>query len=243
MGLYLVWIGAWFALGGLAYAKTLFSDDFEGDALGKAPQNFEKYDHPHNTASFKFEVVKDPEGKSGQVVHMFSYAYYIPIAAGRDDWTDWIWEWDWMWSQNGFPGTAFRLTGNEYYHISPRNDNRNVGFWHWNGAWNQKGPLVGYDFGLDAWNRFQVVAKGAQFTLKIKRRDDATPFAEIKPLLEVADSLLKKGPMSVGGAVDQDTWIDNFIVGETEADLTFPVEPAGKLATTWGVLKVEDKTQ
>ena len=49
-------------------------------------------------------------------------------------------------------------------------------------------------------------------------------FAKIKPLLEAKDDTLKKGEMSVDGTVGQDTWIDNFIVGETEADFTFPVE-------------------
>ncbi|MBI1925770.1 hypothetical protein HYR99_16160, partial [Candidatus Poribacteria bacterium] len=110
-----------FVFSSLAVGKTLFRDDFERDTVGKPPKNLEKYDHQHNNPAFKIEVVKDPTGKSGQVVHTFNYALYIPTVAGRDDWTDWIWEWDWMWSQNGFPGTAFRITGNEYYHISPRN--------------------------------------------------------------------------------------------------------------------------
>ena len=236
----LVIIGVWLGLSAVANGKPLFRDDFEGDAIGATPKNFEKYDHAHNEGNLKIEVVKDPEGKSGKVVHQFSYGYYIPKAAGSDGWTDWIWEWDWMWSQTGFPGTAFRLTDNEYYHISPRGDNINVGFWYWNGAWNQKGALAGYDFGLNTWNRFQVIAKGSEFTLKIKRRDDPTPFAKIKPLLEAKDDTLKKGEMSVGGTVAQDTWVDNFIVGETEADLTFPVEPMGKLATMWGALKNRD---
>ena len=67
-----------------------------------------------------------------------------------------------------------------------------------------------------------------------------TVFAKIKPLLEAKDDTLKKGEMSVGGTVGQDTWIDNFIVGETEVDLTFPVEAMGKLATMWGASKNRD---
>ncbi len=67
-----------------------------------------------------------------------------------------------------------------------------------------------------------------------------TVFAKIKPLLGAKDDTLKKGEMSVGGTVGQDTWIDNFIVGETEVDLTFPVEAMGKLATMWGALKNRD---
>jgi hypothetical protein len=139
--LYIV-IGVLLVFSVVANGKTLFRDDFEDDAIGIAPKNLEKYDHAHNAANFRIEVVKDPKGKSGKVVHTFGYALYIPKAPGRDDWTDWIWEWDWMWSEAGYPGTAFRITGNEYYHISPRKDNMRVGFWYWNGAWNQRGPLV-----------------------------------------------------------------------------------------------------
>ncbi len=220
----------------IAYAKLLFRDDFEGDTIGNPPKNFEEYKHPHNSGDFRIEVVKDPENKSGKVVHTYNYALYIPKASGRDDWSNWVWEWDWMWSEPGFPGTAFRITGNNYYHISPRNDNKNVGFWFWNGNWNQVGPLVGYDFGLKVWNRFQVIADGENITLKIKRRDDPTPFAKITPLLEVKDGNLKKGPLSVCGT-NTDAWMDNFIVGETEAELTFVVKPSEKLTTKWGAIK------
>ena len=142
-----------------------------------------------------------------------------------------------MWANLGeYPGTAFRITDSDYYHFSPREDNLNIGFWYFNGGWNQIGALVQYDFGLNIWNRFQVTADGSNLSIKIKRRDDPTPFADIDPLIEGTDSNLEKGPMAVSGS-NTDAWVDNFIVGETEADLTFPVEPAGKLTKTWGAIK------
>ena len=232
----LVVIGVLLVFSQFADGKRLFKDDFEGDAVGKAPKNFEKIDNPTNFADFQMEVVKDPNGESGKALHTFGYALHIPTVSGRDSWTDWIWEWDWMWSNKEYPGTAFRITGNDYYHISPRNDNINVGFWYYNGAWNQKGALVQYDFGLDTWNRFQVIAKGDSFTFKVKRRSDDTPFEKIEPLLEVEDGTLKKGPLSACGT-NTVAWVDNFIVGETAADMTFPVEPMSKLAATWGKIK------
>jgi len=232
----LVIIGLLLIFGSVANGKLLFKDDFEGDTIGDAPKNFEKCDNPTNAGGFKIDIVKDPEGKSGKVTHTFNYALYIPTTADRDNWTDWTWEWDWRWSVKGFPGTAFRITGTKYYHISPRDDNNGVGFWYYDGNWNQKGALVQYDFGLNTWNRFQVVAKGDQFTFKVKRRDDDTPFDKIKPLIEVTDKTLTKGPMSVCGT-NTDAWMDNFILGETEADLTFSVEPIGKLTATWGAIK------
>lgn len=223
----------------LATGKTLFRDDFEGDNIGKTPENFDKYEGegPHNRDDFEVEIVEDPEGESGKVVHTYSTGLLLPKAAGRDDWTDWVWEWDWMWADLGYGGTAFRLTDDNYYHISPRNDNIHVGFWLWNGAWNQIGDLAEYAFELNAWYRFQVTARGDEFTLKIKKRDDTTTFAEIEPLMEITDNALKTGPMGVYGWNKSDAWMDNFIVGETEADMTFSMELAGKLATTWGAIQ------
>jgi len=227
------------AFGDIASGKVLFNDDFEGDVIGAAPKNFETIDNPTNFEDFSAEVVDDPKGESGKVAQTFGYAVYVPKADDRDSWADWIWEWDWMWSEAGYPGTAFRVTGNDYYHISPRNDNVSVGFWHYGGGWNQKGDLVEYDFGLNTWNRFQVIAKGNELTFKVKRRDDSTPFADIEPLIQVTDDNLQNGPVSACGT-NTDAWIDNFIVAESEADLIAAVQPNGKLSITWGTIK---KTQ
>jgi len=234
--LYLIIISISLAFNGVANAKLLFSDDFEGDTVGATPKNLEKRDNPTNAADFAIDIVNDPEGKSGKVAHTFNYALCVPKATDRDNWTDWVWEWDWMWSELGYPGTAFRITGNDYYHISPRNNNVDVGFWYYNGGWNQIGALVQYEFGLNTWNRFQVIADGNNFTLKVKRRDDATPFAEIDPLMEVTDSSLTKGPVSVCGT-NTDAWMDNFIVAESEEDLIAAVNYSDKLPVTWGDIK------
>jgi hypothetical protein len=235
-GKFLIVISALLVFSGVASGKVLFKDNFEGDAVGAAPKNFEKIDNPTNAAAFKADVADDPKGESGKVAHTSNYAVYVPKTADRDNWTDWVWEWDWMWSEKGYPGTAFRITGNNYYHISPRNDNINVGFWHYNGGWNQKGDLVQYDFGLNTWNRFQVIAKGNEFTFKVKKRDDSTPFADIEPLMQVTDDNLKKGPVSVCGT-NIDAWMDNFIVAESEEDLITAVQPNDKLSITWGTIK------
>ena len=237
--LLLFMIGILLVLYGFASGKTLFRDDFEGDVLGEVPQNFDRYegDGPHNRDDFTLEVVDDPEGKSGKVVHTFSTGLLLPKAAGRDDWTDWIWQWDWNWSALGYGGTVFRFIDGDYYHMSPRNNNVDVGFWIWQGAWQQIGDLTQYDFELDVWHQFQLTASGDTFTLKIKKRDDPTPFADIEPLLEMTDSTLKKGPMGTYGWNKGDAWMDNFIVGETEADMALPVEPTGRLSITWGSIK------
>jgi len=235
--LYLATIAALLVFGGVASGATLFSDDLEGDAVGDAPGNFEMYDHVANTGDFVLEIEEDPAGESGKVIHTFNYALWIPKAGGRDEWSNFVWEWDWMWANTGeFPGTAFRITEADYYHFSPRGDNVSIGFWYYNGDWNQVGALANYDFQTNIWNRYQVTANGDVLSIKIKRRDDTTPFSEIDPVLAVTDASLEKGPLSACGA-NTDAWVDNIIVGETEADMTFPVEPMGKLASTWGTIK------
>lgn len=238
--LYMIAIFALLVFSSIADGKLLFRDDFERDTIGEEPKNFEIYDIPGNSPDFRSEIVKDPEGESGKVVHTYSTSYYIPKAPDIENWTDWIWEWDWMWSEAGFPGTAFRITDGNFYHISPRDDNMHVGFWYYDGNWNQRGDLAEYDFGLMTWNRFQVIAKGDTFTLRIKRRIDDTPFEEIKPLIEVTDNTLDKGPLSVMGT-NTDAWMDNFIVAESEEDFITAVEADDKLSITWGNIKKKSK--
>ena len=80
------------------------------------------------------------------------------------------------------------------------------------------------------------MATGNELTLKIKNRDDSTPFAQIEPLMQVTDDNLQNGPVSACGT-NTDAWMDNFIVAESEDDLTAAVQPSGKLATTWGTTK------
>jgi len=238
--LYLAAIAALLVSSGVASGAVLFRDDFEKETVGAEPSNFEMYDHAHNKGGFRMEVEKDPADESGKVVHTFSYALWIPKAPGRDDWSNFIWEWDWMWANVGeYPGTAFRITDSDYYHFSPRANNMDIGLWYFNGDWNQIGALVQYDFQTNIWNRYQVTTDGNRFVMKIKRRDDPTPFADMDPLIEATDDSLVKGPMSSCGT-DTDAWVDNFIVGEAEIDLSFSVEPRGKLAGIWAAIKTQD---
>ena len=240
--LIVILFGVLLTFGSIANGKTLFSDDFEGDTIGDPPKNFDKYEGegPHNRADFIMEVMEDPHGESDKVVHTYSTGLLLPKAEGRDDWTNWVWEWDWMWADLGYGGTAFRLTDDDYYHMSPRKDNVNVGFWIWQGAWEQIGDLAEYGFELDTWCRFQLTADGDTFTLKIKKRDDPTPFAKLKPILDMQDGTLEKGPMGVYGWNLGDAWMDNFIVGETEADMLFAVKPVAKLTAMWGAVKSQN---
>ncbi len=225
------------AFGSVASGAVLFSDDLEGDAVGAAPGKFEMYSHPHNGGSFSMEVAEDPAGESGKVIHTFGYALWVPKAAGRENWSDFICEWDWMWANTGeYPGTAFRITGENYYHFSPRADNVNLGFWYYDGGWNQVGDLVQYDFGTNIWNRYQVIMEVDQLSLKVKRRDDPTPFADIDPLIAVTDGNLVSGPISICGS-DTDAWVDNVVVAESEEDILTAVEPGSKLSITWGSIK------
>ena len=86
---------------------------------------------------------------------------------------------------------------------------------------------------VDVWYRCRIEVVGDDLIFKIKERDDETPFAEIKPLLEATDGNFDSGGIANGGIA----YVDNVVVGETEGDFTFAVQASGKLASTWGEMK------
>ena len=55
--------------------------------------------------------------------------------------------------------------------------------------------------------------------------------------MEIQDDTLKKGQISIYGWNKGNAWMDNFLVGETEADMASPVESMGKLSTIGGSIK------
>ena len=122
-------------------------------------------------------MADDPEGESGKTAVISLAALYVPKVAGRDDWTDWYWEWDWRWDTAGNPGTAYRIVDpSNWFHFSPRSDKTNIGIWQYlNAAWIQV-AMEQFPLELSTWHRFQIVMKGGTHTVKIKGREDGTPF-------------------------------------------------------------------
>ena len=222
-----------------AFGKILFEEDFEGDTIGAKPANFKKLDSPVNRAVATIKVVKDPDGKSGKTANMFNFALYVPKVAGSDDWTDWYWEWDWRWDTAGYPGNAYRIEDpSNWFHFSPRPDGISIHFWHYENANWVLTAEAQFPLEIDTWYRFQQIMQGDHHIVKIKERDDDTPFDKIDPAIEQKDKTYKKGSLRGLGTDPGSTWVDNFIVYEDPKDI-LAVDSNGKLAVTWGKLKGE----
>ena len=82
------------------------------------------------------------------------------------------------------------------------------------------------------------LCKAINHIVKIKERDDDTPFDKIDPAIEQKDKTYKKGSLGGLGTDPGSTWVDNFIVYEDPKDI-LAVDSNGKLAVTWGKLKGE----
>lgn len=89
--------------------------------------------------------------------------------------------------------------------------------------------------------------KGDKHQIYMKKRDDNTPFEQLKPVVELESSLFKKGSVGILGIIVEGLGVgpgncywDNVVVAETPEDLVgfkFAVEHHGKLTTTWGQIK------
>jgi hypothetical protein len=163
----------------------------------------------------------------------------VPKAAGRDDWTDWYWEWDWRWDTPSNPGNAYRIEDpSNWFHFSPRTDGVTITFWHYaNANWVQAAQAQ-FPLELNTWYRFQQIMQGDHHIVKIKERDDDTPFDAIEPAIEHEDGTYEKGALGGLGTDAGSTWVDNIILYENPKDI-LAVVYNGKLAATWGKLKGE----
>jgi len=219
------------------FGKILFEETFEKDTIGKEPVNLEFMDCPVNRADASIEVVDDPDGKSGKSAKIFMFALYVPKVNGRDDWTDWYWEWDWRWDSAGNPGNAYRIKdGSNFYHFTPRSDGMSIMFYNYsNGNWGQLAQAT-FPIKLNTWYRYQQTMQGDRHTVKIKERNDNTPFDNIKPAIEAKDGTYKKGAVGGLGTDAGSTWVDNIIIYESPKDM-LSVDFSGKLSATWGGLK------
>lgn len=221
-----------------ASGEILFEENFEQDTIGKEPSNFELIECTVNRAEAMIEVVEDPEGRSDKVAKITSFALYVLKAAERDDWTDWYWEWDWRWDTAGNPGNAYRIEdSSNWFHFSPRSDGVSLQLYQYNGNWNLM-TQVQFPLELNRWYRFQQIMQGEQHIVKIKERDDDTPFDEIEPAIEHEDGTYQKGAVGGLGTDAGSTWVDNFILYEEPKDI-LAVDLNDELAVTWGKLKVQ----
>ena len=98
----IVWCLAFFAFCGMASGKVLFVDDFEDDGIGEEPSNWEHLNFASGNSIIT--IAEDPQNPQNKVAKTTGIGLYIPKAAGRENWNDYIWEFDWMWENDSWQG-------------------------------------------------------------------------------------------------------------------------------------------
>lgn len=227
-----------FAFCGPASGAILFVDDFEKDNVGDEPSNWEHLDFAGGDSVIT--IAEDPGDPQGKVAMTTGIGLYIPVAAGRDNWSDYIWEFDWMWENDNFVGTVYRVEGAEaHYHGSRRTGAVEIHIYTRNGG-NWANIAIGqYPNENGVWYSHRLVIMGDKHEIYLKERDDETPFEDLNPVVEANDDSFKKGPVGMMGITSGVSYFDNMVVVETLDDLSKmqAVDHIGKLTVTWGQMK------
>jgi len=115
-----------------ASAVLLFHDDFDREAIGSTPDNWE-IGHKGDTVA---EVVADPKDASNRVLkasdkasdasrHDVGGSIYV---VGGENWDDYVAEWDMMFPDDFYMGIVFRFQGGERFYLSDRRQWERVPF-------------------------------------------------------------------------------------------------------------------
>ncbi len=221
-------------------AKQFYASNFESENIGSTPRGWEI----GYKGNGKAQIIADPENRNNKV---FAHSD-LPKDKARHDvngvmwivgdmnWQDYIIEYDAYFPDDFYMGTVFRFSDPEKFYLFDRRSAGEAGnfdFWRRSaGAWTRFGTGK-FDAQPKKWYRFRIVAKGDTFQAYGKSSDDATPFKNLKPILEGKEATFEKGCFGLYGLI----YVDNVVIGETEDDMTISVEPNGKLASTWGDVK------
>lgn len=223
---------------GVANGKVLFVDDFEKDSVGKEPSNWEHLEFASGNSKITIEV--DPTNPKNKVAKTTGIGLYIPKADGRENWSDYIWDFDWMWENDSYVGTIYRVEGSEaHFHGSRRQGATEIHIYTRKaGNWAK---IAGgtYPNENKVWYSHRLIIKGNKHQIFMKRKDDNTPFENLKPVVETENDMFKKGPVGMMGITSGVSYFDNMIVFENLDDLRVlqPVNPSSKLSTVWGEIK------
>ena len=218
-----------------ANADILFVDDFEKDEIGKEPSKWEHFDFFGGNSHFT--IGEDPTDSKNKLVKTTGIGQYVPNVAGRENWSDYIWDFDWIWENDSFVGILYRIEdADNCFHASRRTGGTDFQIYACKGAWGGALVTSQYPNELNVWYSHRLVLKGSKHEIYLKERNDSTPFEELEPVIEVDDDTFKNGPVGIMGITSGLAYYDNIVVYESPADLT-DVSPAGKLAQIWGKIK------
>lgn len=231
---------------GTANAEILFVDDFEQDTIGDEPARWEHLNF--NSGNAKILIEKDPGDPQNKTAKTTGIGLYIPIADGREQWRDYIWDFDWLWENDSFVGTIYRAEGGlkgaeSHFHGTRRVGGSNIQIYTRKaGAWALLGTGQ-FPNENNVWYTHRLVMKGGQHQMYLRKREKGLPPADWhlneKPVVEVDNDTFKTGPVGMMGITSGVSYFDNMVVVESIADIdkVRPVSPRFKLAATWGVIK------
>ena len=235
----ILWTFVFFICCAVANGKVLFVDDFEEGKIDEELLNWEPMDYKQNKSHPT--IAEDPQDPGNKVAKSTGIWVYLPIANGRENWSDYVWDFDWMWEGNDFVGTLYRVENPDaFYHVSRRKNSVDFKLYTYNGNFAEIATGK-YPNENNVWYSHRLILKGAKHELYIKERGDDTPFDELGPIAVAEDDTYKSGPVGMmgdGGTVNGATYFDNIVVAETVQDIeSLAVEYHGKLTTTWAQIK------
>ena len=241
----MLWILVLSTCCGVASGRVLFVDDFEKDEVGKEPSNWEHLDFASGNS--QITIANDPQNAKNKVAKTTGIGLYITKVAGRENWSDYIWDFDWLWENDNFVGTIYRVEGAEaHYHDSRRTGAVDIKIYtRKDGVWAEiaTGP---YPNENNIWYRHRLVLKGAKHEIYLRKRSDETPpvdwHLQEKPVVETENDMFRKGPVGMMGITAGVSYFDNMVVVETIEDLRklHAVNHRGRLTTTWGQIKNQE---
>lgn len=230
----------------LSSAEILFRDDFEADTIGDPPGNWEHLGPPAGYTGGGMSVVEeDPLDPGNKVFHLIPKAFdnnshdVWAIHAGDESWVNYVWEFDWLFPEDTYCPMAFRvLSKDEFCQISRRPGGSEFHVYVYSAQ--QWLSFAIYEFPNEdlKWYRVRVSIADTDLEFRIKERDDPTPFEGMdETTLREEQALGEFFPNGGIGAQEGYTgMIDNVVVGETALDI-MAVQPTGKVAACWGMLK------
>ena len=237
----------------VAFARVIFEDDFEGDEIGAQPSKWEVIDEG---GRWPGKVVADPEDPNNKVLvpSVNGYRGGTVYVAGNPDMQHIVVEFDWRYRNPGGEYTvAFRYKDvDNCYTFGKLNGTNFTCRKRLKGEWSELAsvPRSGELEGA-VWYRFQLTARWAEFTVKVKEKKDATPFSEIEPFITAVDGEVKdeenimpdedafaEGYFALYGSMALNSgWHDNVRITTIPGLPGEAVEPVEKLVTTWASIK------
>jgi hypothetical protein len=193
-----------------APGEVLFQEDFEEYDVGSEPDRW-TYDATAEVPNIGFVDV-DPLDPDNQVFTGFG-GYQADNGALFDDF---VAQWDWLFEDLARNDSfGFRVQGpNGHYQLSRRVGGVDWHIYRFDGAWSVIGMSF-FEVEANKWYRIRLIVDGGEFLVKVKERDDETPFDDLDPLLEVIDDAFEEGTFSTS------YWgpVDNVIIAESEEDI------------------------